>query len=516
MAMDNEIKRRRSGGRRKSGDAPQEAARQPNYRQLRHPFEPQEMFSLDEVENIHKTALRLIEELGIKVLLPEAREIFAAAGARVYGDDMVYIGRDIVEAALASAPASINMRAINPKRQQVYENGAMLFQAGAGCPNATDFERGRRPGDLQGYEETIKLAQSFDVIHLFGPSVEPQDVPAHLRHYDMMRAQLEFGDKPLFVYSRGRGQVEQSFEMIQLAHNLSADDFANGVWGTTVINSNSPRMLDNPMAQGIIDFARAGQLSIITPFCLAGAMAPITVAGALTLQHAEALTGITLAQLAKSGAPVSYGGFSSNVDMKSGSPAFGTPEHMKMQIGAGQLARGIGLPWRSATGSASNTPDMQAALETNMALWGAAMGNATLTLHAAGWLEGGLSFGYEKFINDIEALQTLAEMCVKPSGNDAEIGWEALAEVQPGGHFFATQHTMDRYKTAFYAPLVADLQNFGAWEDAGGLTSAQRATGIWKNVLAGFTAPPTGETAKERLAGYIEEKSAKGGAALMD
>lgn len=202
--------------------------------------------------------------------------------------------------------------------------------------------------------------------------------------------------------------------------------------------------------------------------------------------------------------------------MKSGSPAFGTPEHIKMQIGAGQLARHIGLPWRSATGAASNTPDMQAATETNMALWGAAMANATLTVHSAGWLEGGLSFGYEKFINDVEALQTLAEMSVKPSGSDAEIGWDALADVLPGGHFFATQHTMDRYQTAFYAPLVADLQNFGAWEEAGRQTSAQRATEIWKQVLADFVPAPTGGAANDRLAPYIEKCTAAGGAALLD
>jgi trimethylamine--corrinoid protein Co-methyltransferase len=202
--------------------------------------------------------------------------------------------------------------------------------------------------------------------------------------------------------------------------------------------------------------------------------------------------------------------------MKSGAPAFGTPEHVKMQVGAGQLARLIGLPWRSATGAASNTPDMQAATETDMALWGAMMANATLTVHAAGWLEGGLTFGYEKFINDVEALQILAEMCVKPKGNAAEIGFEALAEVPPGGHFFATGHTMERYQTAFYEPLVSDLQNFGAWEDAGCKTSADRATDVWKRVLAGFTPPPTGRAAAERLRPYIETKTAAGGAPLLD
>jgi trimethylamine---corrinoid protein Co-methyltransferase len=304
--------------------------------------------------------------------------------------------------------------------------------------------------------------------------------------------------------------------MIRLGLNLSEDEFAKDVWATTIINTNSPRMLDRPMAQGIIDFARAGQMSIITPFCLAGAMAPVTVAGALTLQHAEALAGITLAQITRPGAPVSYGGFSSNVDMKSGSPAFGTPEHIRMQIGAGQLARHIGLPWRSASGAASNTADMQAATETNMSLWGAMMANATLIVHAAGWLEGGLTFGYEKFINDIEAVQILAELCAQTDAGAAEIGFEAIKDVQPGGHFFATRHTMDRYSTAFYEPLVADLTNHGAWEAAGAKTSAMRATGIWKQRLFDFSASAGGAEAGARLESFIVKRTADGGAAPLD
>ncbi len=501
--------------RRRRSNAKVSVARQPDYRNLKHPFEPQKVFSDDEIANIHETALRVLEELGIKVLLPEAREVFAKAGARVV-ENMVFIGRDIVAAALKTAPKSFRLRAANPINDINYALGSMIFAPGSGCPNVSDFERGRRPGSLNDHEDTIKLAQSFDVIHMLGQSAEPQDVPIQFRHYDMVRAALEFSDKPLHLYARGRGQVTESFEMIQLGLGLSDAEFQGDVWCHTIINTNSPRMLDNPMAQGIIDFARAGQMTVITPFCLAGAMAPITVAGALTLQHAEALMGITLAQLAKAGAPVSYGGFSSNVDMKSGAPAFGTPEHIKLQIGGGQLARYIDLPWRSAIGAASNAPDMQGSMETNMSLWGACMANATMTLHAAGWLEGGLTFGYEKFINDVEALQTIAELCSKPSGSPAEIGFEALADVAPGGHFFATQHTMERYETAFYQPLVADLRNVGAWEEDGAKTSAERATSIWKSTLAKFKKPATSEGAVERMAPYIAAGIAKGGAAPIE
>ncbi len=494
---------------------PGRKGRKVDYVHLTHPFTPQSVFSDDAVAALHDAALGVLEREGMKIQLPEARRLFAAAGA-LMTDDMVFIGRDIVKGALASTRRSFRLRSVNPRRERDYAPGQLLFGPGAGCPNATDLKRGRRPGTLRDYEETLALQQSFDVIHVLGPSVEPQDVPSAIRHYAMMRAQITRADKPIYVYARGRAQVEESLMMIRLGLGLSEADWAEGVWAYTVINSNSPRQLDDPMAQGIIDLARAGQASIITPFCLAGAMAPVTVAGALILQHAEALVGITLAQLARAGAPVSYGGFSSNVDMKSGAPAFGTPEHLKMQIGTGQLARFIGMPWRSGSGAASNAADMQAAQETTMTLWGAMMAQATLVIHAAGWLEGGLAFGYEKFINDIEALQTLAEMCVKPGAEVEDFALDALAEVPPGGHFFAAAHTMARYDGAFYAPLVADLSNFGQWTEHGALSSDRRATAIWQQVLAEFTPPAHGAEAEERLAQFVADRTAAGGAAVLD
>lgn len=509
--MTRKTRSRRSGGRSRAQAAQSKPLRSPNYRQLRHPFTAQAVFSEDEVQAIHDTALRVIEELGIKVLLPEAQNLFAKAGART-DDEMVFAGRDIIEAALKTAPSSIKIAAANPDRAQTYENGAMIFMAGAGCPNATDYMRGRRPGDMTAFTETQKLLQCFDAIHILSPTTEPQDIPVHLRHYAMTGTQMEVSDKPMFSYARGRAQAEQNFEMIQIARNLSADDFAEATWCTTIINSNSPRLIDAPMALGLIDYARARQLSIVTPFCLAGAMAPITVAGALALQHAEALFCIALTQLANPGAPVSYGGFSSNVDMKSGSPAFGTPEHMKLQIGAGQLARHIGLPWRSASGAAANIADAQGAMETVNGLWGAMMAQATLIVHAAGWLEGGLSFGYEKFICDMDAVQMLSEMCTRPGGDAAEIGFDALADVEPGGHFFATQHTMDRYAEAFYAPLNADLTNYGSWEAAGAQRADKRATAIWQDLLRTFKPPPSSAGVAESLAPYIEARTKAGGA----
>lgn len=490
------------------------AARQVNYRQLRNPFTPQRVFSDDETAGLHATALRVLQELGIKILLPEARSMLAAAGALV-DDDMVRIGADMVAAALATAPASIPMRAPNPARNQTYENGALIFSAAGGCPNVSDATNGRRPGDLASFVDAIKLVQSFDVIHKMPIAPEAQNIPVNLRHLETTLAQLTYADKLLTVFARGTGQAEQCFEMIQIGLNLSADEFTGATWVSAVINSNSPRMLDVPMAQGIIDFARAGQMTIITPFCLAGAMAPVTVAGALVLQHAEALAGIVLAQVAKPGAPVSYGGFSSNVDMKSGAPAFGTPEHIKMQFGAGQLARHIGLPWRSAAGSAGNTTDPQSIHENIMGLWGAMSAGATLTLHSAGWLEGGLTFGFEKFICDVEAVQTLAELCAPVDASVAGMAFEAIKGVDPGGHFFASPHTMERFDTAFYAPINADLSTFGTWAANGAQQAEDRAAEIVRRTLADYSQPAGCAEAADRVARFVADKRARGGAAPL-
>lgn len=512
-----EIAPKRSGGRKARRSSSAAKPRLTDYINLRHSLTPQQAFTQQTVEEMHDTALRILEELGLRILLPEAREIFRAAGASVDEETMmVRMGRDIVENALHTAPKSMRMRAINPKRERVYELGAMLFTCGAGCPHATDAVRGRRPGSSRDFAEAIKLQQSFDVIHLLAPATEPQDVPVHLRHYDLTRSQIAYADKPLFVFARGRGQIHDCLEMIQTAYQLDQDAFEDGFWATTIINSNSPRVLDSPMAQGIIDFARAKQMSIITPFCLAGAMAPITIAGALTLSHAEAMAGITLAQLARPGAPVSYGGFVSNVDMKSGAPAFGTPAQIQGSLGTGQLARHIGIPFRSAAGCAANTSDAQASHETLMSAWATLLANTTVTVHGAGWLEGGLTFGYEKYINDLEALQTFAELTNAAPSDPASIGFDAVKDIEPGGHFLGSAHTMERYNTAFYEPLIGDLSNYGSWMDAGGRTSTERAVDVWQTLLADFQPPSGCEEAVGRIDPFIAKRTEEGGAPILE
>ena len=243
-------------------------------------------------------------------------------------------------------------------------------------------------------------------------------------------------------------------------------------------------------------------------------MAPITPAGAMTLSHAEALAAIALTQLARPGAPVLYGSFTSNVDMKSGAPAFGTPEQVKAGLGIGQLARLIGLPWRNAAGSAANLADAQAAHETEISAWGAMLSGATVIIHAAGWLEGGLTFSYEKFISDMDMVQIFAELCTPPLADDDEIAFDALREVQPGGHFFGCAHTMGRYATEFYQPLSWDWSNFGSWTERGRIDTAERSTGLWQQALADHIVPPN--VTDDRVGAldtFISRRTAAGGAA---
>ena len=505
----------RRSKRQANRQAEPRAGRKTFYRQLRSPIAPQVIFSEDRVADLHETALRVLEELGIQITHQEARNILVKAGARVDGD-MVYFGRAMVEEAIKTAPKVMPLATANPERDVVMGEQNIVFTSSGGCPNVYDRIRGRRPGDAESYLESIKLVHSFDILHKQPVAPEPQDVPVEVRHLFTTFSQLKYSDKAIGVYARGTGQTEQSFQLVQEGLGLDDASFRERIWVSTVINSNSPRVLDDTMAQGLIDFARYGQMTIITPFCLSGAMAPITLEGALILSHAESLMGITLTQMTKAGAPITYGSFSSNVDLKSGSPAFGTPEHIKLQIGAGQLARFIGIPWRSAAGSAANLADAQGAQENLMALWGSMLGGANLVLHSTGWLEGGLTVGYEKMMIDLEALQMLGELCSAVPENDLDEVLADIASVQPGGHFFSSPATMERFTEAFYEPLVADLNNHGTWMAAGGLDAETRATAIWQEKLNQYQQPEHCAENAARAEPLMEKLKAAGGAKPID
>jgi trimethylamine---corrinoid protein Co-methyltransferase len=515
MRQPEETVGRRSRRRPGTGEAASHAAfdRTRTYRHLRNPFDPIRVFSDDQVAAIHEAALTILETQGMRVLSADARARYGSAGAQVdESTQMVRIDRGLTGASLATTPHDVTLHALDPERHVPLTKGCVAFAPTSGPPNIMDTAGGRRAGTFEDFCNLVKLCQSFEVIHVLGGATEPQDLPVHVRHLHVTRAQLMLCDKIPFIFSRGHGQVADNFELIRLAHGISREEFASRPYVYTIINTNSPLQLDIPMCDGIMDFAAAGQVLIVTPFTLAGAMAPVTIAGALTLAHAEFLAGLVLAQIVKPGSPLVYGSFTSNVDMKSGSPAFGTPEYVKAAFGAGQLARLLGLPWRSSNATAANVPDAQSAYESQMSLWGAVFGGCNFVLHAAGWLESGLTTSYEKFILDIEMLQMFAEIFQPVGGAAADLALEAVSEVGPGGHFFGCAHTMERYRSAFYAPLVSDWRNYGTWAEDGAKTATQRATGIWQDTLARYVAPRRSPEVIEALEAYVARRTEEGGA----
>jgi trimethylamine---corrinoid protein Co-methyltransferase len=483
------------------------------YRHLRNPFTPMKVFSDDQVGAIHEAALVILETQGMKVLSADARVRYKDGGAEVdESTQIVRLRRELVSRSLGAAPRDITLHSVDPQRHVPLSDSCVAFAVTSGPPNIMDTAGGRRAGTFEDFSNLMKLCQSFEVIHVLGGATEPQDIPVQVRHLEVTRAQLMLTDKIPFIFSRGHGQVADNFELIRIAHGITPEEFRKRPYTYTIINTNSPLQLDIPMADGIIDFAAAGQVLIITPFTLAGAMAPVTIAGALTLAHAEFLAGLTLAQIVKPGAPVVYGSFTSNVDMKSGSPAFGTPEYVKAAFGAGQLARFLGLPWRSSNATASNIPDAQSVYESQMSLWGALFGGCNFILHAAGWLESGLTTSYEKFILDVEMLQMFAEVFQPVGATPSDLALEAIAEVGAGGHFFGCAHTMERYRSAFYAPLVSDWRNAGSWAEDGSKTATERASALWRSELKRYVEPARNPAIVEAMDSYVAERKAAGGA----
>jgi trimethylamine---corrinoid protein Co-methyltransferase len=500
--------RRARGARRGDQRAPTEA-----YRRLVNPFAWPEVLAEEQIVAIHDAALRILADDGIRVLLPEAQGYFAAAGCIVDEPTaMVRVDPDAVAAALASAPESFEIVPRSEERAFTVGGRSVVLMPVGGPPHATDLERGRRTGTWEDFTDLLRLVQHFDVLHATSPLVEPQDVPLNVRHLHVTRALLTLSDKSPFIYARGGAQVDDCLEMVRIAHGVDETEFAAVPRCYTVINTNSPRQLDVPMARGAIRFAETGQMVVVTPFTLAGAMAPVTLPGALALQHAEALAGITLTQLVAPGAPVVYGGFTSNVDMRTGSPAFGTPEAVKAALASGQLARHIGLPWRSSGVNTANGPDAQAGYETMMNTVGALFGGANIVMHAAGWVESGLSASYEKLILDVEMLQMFAEIFRPVEVSEQELAVDAIRGVEPGGHFFGTTHTLERYERAFYDPMVFSRLSFEQWAEEGMPSAADRATKEWRRILAGFEPPPVDDAVREELDAFVERRTAEGGA----
>ncbi len=501
---------RESGGRRRAVATSRPTRSTDIYRNLRNPFPVASIISDDEVAHIHETALQYLERSGIRVLLDEARTIFKSVGATVDGD-MVRLGADLTRSLIGSAPSSFSITSRRADRSVEIGGDSLMLFAAAGPPYVSDRIRGRRPGTMDDLDDLFRLTQRSDILHTTSPTVEPQDVPLQFRHLRTTRSSLVLTDKVPFLYARGRKVVADGFEIVRLANQVDESTFLERPYCWTNINTNSPRQLDVPMSLGIIDFARAGQVAVMTPFTLSGAMAPVSLAGALLLQHIEALAAIALSQAVRPGAPVVYGAFTSNVDMKSGAPAFGTPETVRAAIASGQLARHIGVPWRSQAASTSNTEDAQGGYETMTSLLGCLYGGANLIIHAAGWQEGGLTVSFEKFVLDVEMLQIVAEAMQPIKVDDAELAIEAIDDVGPGGHFFGTEHTLQRFETAFYQPEVFTRENFGQWTTAGSHDARDRATDVWKSWLDAYEEPAIDDSVRAAIDDHVARRIAEGG-----
>ncbi len=504
----------REGGRRRERRMAGGLKQLP-WRTYRNPYKPIEVLSADHLEAVHETSLRILEEHGMEFLDDEALALLKGAGADVKaGDRVVRFDRGLIMENVGKAPAEVTLHARNPERSLTFGGNHINFGTVASAPNVNDLDRGRRPGSYQDYCDLLRLAQSLNIIQFIsGYPVEPADLPAPTRHLDAHYAAITLTDRIWHPYSLGKQRISDAIEMIRIGRGfISREQLQREPSLFSIVNSNSPRRLDGPMIQGLLEMSRHGQPIVLTPFTLSGAMAPATIAGALAQQNAEALAGIALIQIAAPGAPCMYGGFTSNVDMKTGAPAFGTPEYTRAALAGGQLARRYKIPYRSSNACAANAVDAQAAYESEMSIWGAVMGYANMVLHGAGWMEGGLVASFEKLIVDAEMLQMMGEFLQPIVVDDDTLGLDAIAEVGPGGHFFGAQHTLLHYETAFYAPIVSDWRNFETWREAGAVDAAHKANAIWKQLLADFQPPPLDPAIDEALKEFIAKRKEQGGA----
>jgi trimethylamine---corrinoid protein Co-methyltransferase len=486
------------------------------WRRVKNPLTPVEILSADQVEAIHQAGLRILRDVGVEVLGAKAIDAFERAGANVErGGDAagrgaagrVRLDPDQVPELVALAPPRFELFARNPDRNVVFGDRHLVFGAVGGPAFVSDLDRGRRAGNFADFQDFVRVIGALDVIQQEGGGpLEPTDLPVETRHLDMYRTFATLLDKTWQCLAFGSTVVDDAIEVACITRGIDRDQLAREPSLMTIVNTNSPLRLDGPMSDGLIAMAEAGQPVVATPFTLAGAMAPATLAGALAEQHAEALFMVALAQIVRPGTPMVYGGFTSNVDMRTGSPAFGTPEYVQAQLATGQLARRVSLPWRTSNVTGSAVVDAQATYESEMSIWGAVLGGASLLYQGAGWLEGGLTASFEKLVLDAEMLQQMARVLEPPKIDDEELGLDAIAEVGPGGHFFGSAHTLARYETAFYQPFLSDWRNFETWQQDGAQTATQRANRIWKQLLAEYEPPPLDPGRSEALDEFIERR----------
>ena len=469
---------------------------------------------LDEegLQLIENNADTILEEIGIEFRdMPEALEILKKGGADIDGERVRFphgMCRSIIQ---ASAPAEYTHHARNPERNVRIGGKNLACVPAYGSPFVFDLDKGRRYATLEDFQNFVKLAYSSPIMHLSGGTIcEPVDVPVNKRHLDMVYSHIKYSDKGFMGSVTAPERALDTVEMIKIIAGDNYIDPETGrprTYATSLINANSPMTYDDTMLGAAKVYAENNQACIITPFILAGAMSPVTVAGTAAQSLAEALAGLTFVQLVNPGAPVIMGSFASSMSMQSGAPTFGTPEPALVLYIMAALARRLGVPFRSGGGlCGSKLPDAQAASESINTMLPAALAGVNFMLHTAGWMEGGLSMGYEKFMMDVDQASMIEIMLGGVDLSENGQAMDAIREVGPGVHFLGCDHTQRNFKTAFYRSPITDNNSYEQWESEGSLDHAQRANARWKKVLAEYQVPPIDPAIDEALLEYIKQR----------
>jgi trimethylamine--corrinoid protein Co-methyltransferase len=464
-----------------------------------------EILSGDQVQQIHDHAMQILQEIGVDFLLPRSLDIFRKAGLKIE-DQRVRFERAFIEEQVAKAPATFNVQSRNPKNTVTIGGDYMVNAPVYGPPFITDLDRGRRGATILDFTNFDKMAQATPQIHCAGGTiVEPEDLPLGTRHLDMVYSHIRWTDMPFMGSVISEEGAQDSVEMASILFGGRANIEKTPAL-LALVNVNSPLRYDDRMLGALMTYAEANQPVIVTPFLMAGAMSPMGLVGTLAQQTAEALAGIALIQLIKPGAPCIYGSFLTNIDMQSGSPAFGTPESGLGILASAQMARHYRIPFRGGGAlTSSKAPDAQAAYESMMCMWPTVLGGVHFVLHAAGWLESALLASYEKFIIDVEALRMFEWMLEKGLPFDEEgFAMDGIREVGPGGHHLGSEHTMRHYRTGFYRPLISSTENYDRWQRMGARTADKVANEKWKQLLADYKDPGIESGVDEQLKAFIE------------
>ena len=467
-----------------------------------------EMLSDEGLATIERNADTLLQEIGVEFREhPRALALFRQAGCDIRGE-RVRFPRGLARQLCATAPQQYVQCARNRARDVAMGGNNIVFAPNYGSPFVHDLDNGRRYGTIEDFRNFVKLAYASPFIHHSGGTVcEPVDLPVNKRHFEMVYSHIKFSDKP---FMGSVTKPERAQDTVTMCEILFRADFvqANTVF-TSLINANSPLVWDASMLGAAEVYARNNQACIITPFILSGAMSPVTVAGTLAQVLAEVMAGTAFCQLTRPGAPVIFGAFVSTLSMQSGAPTFGTPEAALAIYGAGQLARRMNMPYRSG-GSlcASKIPDAQAAYESAQTLTPTVLAGANFVLHAAGWLEGGLSASYEKFVMDFDQLGAMHVLAKGIDLTENGQAMEAFHQVEPGGHFLGCPHTQANFESAFYRSNIADNNSVEQWREEGSKDAAKRANALWKKMLADYEAPALDAATDEALREFIDKRCA--------